>query len=80
MGYCVPRGIKLSQSSFSPNISFFFFKCLQILLDDVKVSEQLLDLVFYLLIVLGHYRQVVFSLLFVPFIFHAMYQYLDLFS
>ncbi|KAJ4727569.1 nodulin homeobox-like [Melia azedarach] len=29
----------------------------QILLDDVKVSEQLLDLVFYLLIVLGHYRQ-----------------------
>lgn len=31
---------------------------LQILLDDVKVSEQLLDLVFYLLIVLGGYRQV----------------------
>ncbi|KAM7521537.1 hypothetical protein LguiA_011439 [Lonicera macranthoides] len=29
----------------------------QILLDDVKVSEQLLDLVFYLLIVLGGYRQ-----------------------
>ncbi|KAK7852782.1 nodulin homeobox [Quercus suber] len=30
----------------------------QILLDDVKVSEQLLDLVFYLLIVLGGYKQV----------------------
>ncbi|KAA8549222.1 hypothetical protein F0562_000906 [Nyssa sinensis] len=29
----------------------------QILLDDVKVSEQLLDLVFYLLIILGGYRQ-----------------------
>ncbi|GAV79057.1 hypothetical protein CFOL_v3_22522 [Cephalotus follicularis] len=29
----------------------------QILLDDVKVSEQLLDLVIYLLIVLGGYRQ-----------------------
>ncbi|KAG6645122.1 hypothetical protein I3843_08G097700 [Carya illinoinensis] len=29
----------------------------QILLDDVKVSEQLLDLVFYLLIVLGGYKQ-----------------------
>ncbi|GFZ04655.1 sequence-specific DNA binding transcription factor ATNDX [Actinidia rufa] len=29
----------------------------QILLDDVKVSEQLLDLVFYLLIVLSNYRQ-----------------------
>ncbi|KAI5565301.1 hypothetical protein BDE02_14G115000 [Populus trichocarpa] len=29
----------------------------QVLLDDVKVSEQLLDLVFYLLIVLGGYRQ-----------------------
>ncbi|KAG2673576.1 hypothetical protein I3760_13G098800 [Carya illinoinensis] len=29
----------------------------QILLDDVKVLEQLLDLVFYLLIVLGGYRQ-----------------------
>ncbi|KAK1560110.1 hypothetical protein Q3G72_022254 [Acer saccharum] len=32
--------------------------CIHILLDDVKVSEQLLDLVFYLLIVLGHSRQV----------------------
>lgn len=31
---------------------------LQILLDDVKVLEQLLDLVFYLLIILGGYRQV----------------------
>ena len=30
----------------------------QILLDDVKVTEQLLDLVFYLLIVLGGYKQV----------------------
>lgn len=30
----------------------------QILLDDVKVSEQLLDLVLYLLIVLGGYKQV----------------------
>ncbi|KAI4373023.1 hypothetical protein MLD38_011193 [Melastoma candidum] len=29
----------------------------QILLDDVRVSEQLLDLVFYLLIVLGGYKQ-----------------------
>ncbi|XP_052211563.1 nodulin homeobox isoform X2 [Diospyros lotus] len=29
----------------------------QILLDDVKISEQLLDLVFYLLIVLSNYRQ-----------------------
>ncbi|XP_059625773.1 nodulin homeobox isoform X2 [Cornus florida] len=29
----------------------------QVLLDDVKVSEQLLDLVFYMLIVLGGYRQ-----------------------
>ncbi|XP_052302698.1 nodulin homeobox isoform X2 [Populus trichocarpa] len=29
----------------------------KVLLDDVKVSEQLLDLVFYLLIVLGGYRQ-----------------------
>ncbi|KAL3849810.1 hypothetical protein ACJIZ3_011692 [Penstemon smallii] len=29
----------------------------QILLDDVKVSEQLIDMVFYLLIVLGTYRQ-----------------------
>lgn len=31
---------------------------LQILLDDVKVSEQLLDLVFYMLIVFGCYEQV----------------------
>ncbi|EYU46643.1 hypothetical protein MIMGU_mgv1a001710mg [Erythranthe guttata] len=29
----------------------------QILLDDVKVSEQLIDLVFYLLVLLGAYRQ-----------------------
>ncbi|KAK2990556.1 hypothetical protein RJ640_019836, partial [Escallonia rubra] len=29
----------------------------QILLDDVKVSEQLLDLIFYLMIILGGYRQ-----------------------
>lgn len=31
---------------------------LQILLDDVKVSEQLLDLVFYILIVFSGYEQV----------------------
>ncbi|KAK6141302.1 hypothetical protein DH2020_024938 [Rehmannia glutinosa] len=31
---------------------------IQILLDDVKVSEQLIDLVFYLLVLLGAYRQV----------------------
>lgn len=31
---------------------------LQILLDDVKVSEQLLDMVFYMLIVLACYEQV----------------------
>lgn len=30
----------------------------QVLLDDVKVSEQLLDLVFYILIVFGGYEQV----------------------
>lgn len=35
-----------------------FERWFQILLDDVKVSEQLLDLVFYLLIVLGGYKQV----------------------
>ncbi|XP_041990693.1 nodulin homeobox-like isoform X1 [Salvia splendens] len=29
----------------------------QILLDDVKISEQLIDLVFYLLVLLGSYRQ-----------------------
>ncbi|XP_042068365.1 nodulin homeobox-like [Salvia splendens] len=30
----------------------------QILLDDVKISEQLIDLVFYLLVLLGPYRHV----------------------
>lgn len=34
---------------------------LQVLLDDVKVSEQLLDLVFYILIVFGGYEQVVLN-------------------
>ena len=36
----------------------FFCLYIQVLLDDVKVSEQLLDLVFYLLIVLSGYGQV----------------------
>lgn len=35
----------------------------QILLDDMKVSEQLIDLVFYLLVLLGAYRQVIFHIL-----------------
>lgn len=34
---------------------------LQVLLDDVKVSEQLLDLVFYILIVFGGHEQVVLN-------------------
>lgn len=34
---------------------------LQILLDDVKVSEQLLDMVFYMLIVFGCYEQVLLN-------------------
>lgn len=47
---------------------------LQILLDDVKVSEQLLDMVFYLLIVCGGVEQVLpnthFWVLFpVPFVY-----------
>ncbi|XP_021896883.1 nodulin homeobox isoform X1 [Carica papaya] len=48
-------GIRLlhSLSDLAPRHS----KLEQILLDDVKVSEQVLDLVFYLLIVLGGYRQ-----------------------
>jgi hypothetical protein len=41
----------------SPQILIFEL-WLQILLDDVKVSEQLLDLVFYSLIFLGGYNQV----------------------
>ncbi|XP_038996188.1 nodulin homeobox-like isoform X1 [Hibiscus syriacus] len=32
-------------------------QCLQVLLDDIKVSEQLIDLVFYVLVVLNDYRQ-----------------------
>lgn len=35
-----------------------FLMTLQVLLDDVKVSEQLLDLVFYLLVVLSVCKQV----------------------
>lgn len=37
---------------------YSFYYVWQILLDDVKVSEQMLDLVIYLLIVLGGYEQV----------------------
>lgn len=40
-----------------------YLSFLQILLDDVKVSEQLIDLVFYLLVLLGAYRQVNFHFL-----------------
>ncbi|XP_044503187.1 nodulin homeobox isoform X2 [Mangifera indica] len=49
------RGIRLMHSlcDLAPR----HVKLEQILLDDVKVSEQLLDLVFYTLIVLGHYSQ-----------------------
>nr|XP_034908264.1 nodulin homeobox-like isoform X2 [Populus alba] len=49
------RGIRLLHSlcDLAPRNS----KLEQVLLDDVKVSEQLLDLVFYLLIVLSGYRQ-----------------------
>ncbi|ESR57437.1 hypothetical protein CICLE_v10018730mg [Citrus x clementina] len=49
------RGIRLLHSLL--DLTSRHIKLEQILLDDVKVSEQLLDLVFYLLIVLGHYRQ-----------------------
>ncbi|KAG6787166.1 hypothetical protein POTOM_008799 [Populus tomentosa] len=49
------RGIRLLHSlcDLAPRNS----KLEQVLLDDVKISEQLLDLVFYLLIVLSGYRQ-----------------------
>ncbi|XP_059429522.1 nodulin homeobox-like isoform X2 [Corylus avellana] len=49
------RGIRLLHSlcDLAPRHA----KVEQILLDDVKVLEQLLDLVFYLLIILGGYRQ-----------------------
>lgn len=36
---------------------YSFYYVWQILLDDVKVSEQMLDLVIYLLIVLGGYNK-----------------------
>lgn len=41
----------------------------QILLDDVKILEQLIDMVFYMLIVLGGYRQVFHSLVLYSLIF-----------
>lgn len=46
--------------------SFIFLKWLQILLDDLKVSEQLIDLVFYTLTVLSN-RQVSFQSTFLSF-------------
>ncbi|XP_042068361.1 uncharacterized protein LOC121811545 [Salvia splendens] len=41
-----------------PLNSYIIICFLQILLDDVKISEQLIDLVFYLLVLLGPYRHV----------------------
>lgn len=52
ISYCM-----LWQKKAHAEICIYLF---QILLDDVKVSEQLLDLVFYSLVVLCTYRKVVF--------------------
>lgn len=52
----------------------------QILLDDVKVTEQLLDLAFYLLIVLGGYKQVFHNPHLLRSITCITYMYWDLLS
>lgn len=42
-------------------LTFIIGSWLQILLDDVKVSEQLLDVVFYMLIVFAGFEQVLLN-------------------